>query len=209
VIEFSLQFPAADAEAFRAQLNRLINELGKAPEEAVRMATLALLRALRASTRKAPARARVTREKIMRPNLRTGRTRSITLQDAYVAHRFDPRTGSPRQLRISAQSLQEARESRLARIDYSGLARASWGWAAQALFPSSGERYSGRRPVRPTHSVDKRGSGNDYSITVVNKLDYIESAFNTGRGPAVSSALARASATLRGRIEQRLKGAIR
>ena len=205
MIDVNITFAREDMEAYREQMNRLVTLMGKEPKEAVRMATVALLKSLAASTRRAPKTARIRKATVQRVSLRTGKAVSRTLRNSYMAERYDRRTGQKRSIPVSAQTLEEAKASRYAQIRYAGLAKATWGWAAQRLFPTS-VRYDGRKPVRQTHSVQQQGDGNDFQVTVSNDLDYISKAFNTGRGPAVSSAMARAAATLKGRIDQRLKG---
>lgn len=208
MIDVNITFPREDMEAYREQMNRLVTLMGKEPKEAVRMATLALLKALAASTRKAPKTARIRKDTIRRINLRTGKVSSRTVQYSYLVERYDRKTGTMRNILLPATSLEEAKSARVAQIRYAGLAKASWGWSAQRLFPTS-VRYDGRKPVRQTYSVTQRGEGNGFSVTVSNDLDYISKALGGGRGPAVSSAMARAAVTLKNRIDRRLKGALK
>lgn len=208
MIDVNITFPREDMEAYREQMNRLVTLMGKEPKEAVRMATLAMLKALAASTRAAPKTARIRKDTIRRVNLRTGKVSSRTVQYSYLVERYDRKTGAMRSILLPATSLDEAKSARVAQIRYAGLAKASWGWAAQRLFPTS-VRYDGRKPVRQTHSVTQRGEGNDFSVTVSNDLDYISKALGGGRGPAVSSAMARAAVALKNRIDRRLKGALK
>lgn len=201
MIELSLMFPQADMQAFRTQMDRLITELGVAPEDAVRLGTIALLKSLRASTRRAPARRKVM-------VARSARNRRVNGQRIFKVDLYDRSTDAKITRSIFAGSLAEAKRSPLANIRYAGAARASWGWAMQKLFGSGRPNVKFNEPSGVI-STTKRGRGRSYEIEISNNLDYVSKAFNQGRGPAVSTAMARAASTLRGRIEQRLKGAMR
>lgn len=201
MIELSLLFPHADMQAFRTQMDRLITELGLAPEDAVRLGTIALLKSIRASTRRAPERRKVMVS-------RSARNRRVNGQRIFKVELYDRSTDSKTTRSIFAGSLAEAKRSPLANIRYAGLARASWGWSMQKLFGSGRPNVKFQEPAGVV-STTKRGRGRSYEIEISNNLDYVSKAFNQGRGPAVSTAMARAASTLRGRIEQRLKGAMR
>lgn len=207
MVQVSLQFDPNDVADFRRQIDRLINELGKSPEDAVRMGTVALLKALKSSTRKSAKTRKVRQDMVAKINLRSGRRSGVRVRNSYVVERW--RGGQLQKVPISAGSLAEAKQHPAAQIRYAGLAKASWGWAAKRLFGGGAGNDSVRNPRRAFLATSKTGSGGDFTVTIENTLDYVSQSFGGGRGPAVSTAMRRASNMMRGRIEQRLKGAMK
>lgn len=204
MVEVSIQVDRGTLNAFRAQMDRLVKELGKTPEDATRMGALALLKSLKTATKTAPARRKVRVDKTWNK-----KSRDASGNQRFLMRKFDRKTGSENDVQIWAPSLAEAKQSKLAVVHYRGLAKASWGWSAQRLFPSQKVGYAGRKPRREVFSVTQRGKGNGYEIVILNKLDYIGLALKGGESAAMSTAMRAATNTLFGRIEQRLKGKIR
>ena len=202
MVEVDIQVDRDTLNNFRAQMDRLVKELGKTPEDATRMGALALLKSLRTATKIAPARRKVRVDKTWHKKSRSGNRR-------FLMRKYDRRTGAENDVQIWAPSLAEAKQSKLAVIHYRGLAKASWGWAAQRLFPSQKVGYGGRKPQREVLAVTQRGKGNGYEIVIMNKLDYIGLALKGGESAAMSTAMRNATNTMFGRIEQRLKGKIK
>jgi|GEM_PF-3626201 len=204
MIAVNLQFSPADVAAFRAQMDRLTGELLKEPKEAVCAGSLALLKALAVSTRRAPEFRKVRKERIMKISLRSGKSRLVAT-GAFV---MDVR-GKPVVIAESKTPLAMAKTAEMARIKYAGLAKASWGWAAKKLFNKGAGMSGVPNPHRSFLTASATGKGDDYTVTVENRLGYISHAFNSKRGPAVATAMSRAAATIKGRIDQRIKGAIK
>ena len=204
MVEVSIQVDRDTLEAFRKQMNRYVTELKKTPEDATRMGALALLKSLRTATKIAPARRKVRVDKTWHK-----KSRDASGNQRFLMRKYDRKTGAENDVQIWAPSLAEAKQSKLAVMHYRGLAKASWGWAAQRLFPSQKVGYGGRKPHREAFSVTQRGKGNGYEIVVMNKLDYIGLALKGGESAAMSTAMRAATNTLFGRIEQRLKGRIK
>ena len=204
MVEVSIQVDRDTLNNLRAQMDRLVKELGKTPEDATRMGALALLKSLKTATKIAPARRKVRVDKTWNKKSRTARGNR-----RFLMQKFDHKTGSEKDVQIWAPSLAEAKQSKLAVMHYRGLAKASWGWAAQRLFPSQKVGYGGRKPQREVFAVTQSGKGNGYEIVVMNKLDYIGLALKGGESAAMSTAMRAATNTLFGRIEQRLKGRIK
>ncbi len=204
MVEVSMQVDRDTLNNFRAQMDRLVRELGKTPEVATRMGALALLKSLRAATKKAPARRKVRVDKTWKK-----KSRDASGNRRFLMRKFDRKTGSEKDVQIWAPSLAEAKQSRLAVLHYRGLGKASWGWAAQRLFPSQRVGYGGRKPHREAFSVTQRGTGNGYELVVMNKVDFIGLALKGGESAAMSTAMRAATNTMFGRIEQRLKGRIK
>ena len=204
MVEVSIQVDRGTLNDFRAQMDRLVKELGKTPEDATRMGALALLKSLKAATKTAPARRKVRVDKTW-----NRKSRDASGNQRFLMRKFDRKTGAEKDVQIWAPSLAEAKQSRLAVMHYRGLAKASWGWSAQRLFPGQKVGYEGRQPRREVFSVTQRGKGNGYEIVVMNKLDYIGLALKGGESAAMSTAMRAATNTLFGRIEQRLKGKIK
>ena len=204
MVEVSIHVDRGTLNDFRAQMDRLVKELGKTPEDATRMGALALLKSLKTATKIAPARRKVRVDKTW-----NRKSRDASGNQRFLMLKLDRKTGAEKDVQIWAPSLAEAKQSRLAVMHYRGLAKASWGWAAQRLFPSQKVGYAGRKPQREVFSVTQRGKGNGYEIVVLNKLDYIGLALKGGESAAMSTAMRAATNTLFGRIEQRLKGKIK
>ena len=204
MVEVSIQVDRDTLNDFRAQMDRLVRELGKTPEDATRMGALALLKSLKTATKIAPARRKVRVDKTWNK-----KSRDASGNQRFLMRKYDRKTGSENDVQIWATSLAEAKQSKLAVMHYRGLAKASWGWAAQRLFPSQKVGYGGRKPRREAFAVTQRGKGNGYEIVVMNKLDYIGLALKGGESAAMSTAMRAATKTLFGRIEQRLKGKIK
>lgn len=204
MVEVSIQVDRDTLNNLRAQMDRLVKELGKMPEDATRMGALALLKSLRTATKTAPARRKVRVDKTWHK-----KSRDASGNQRFLMRKFDRKTGAENDVQIWATSLAEAKQSKLAVMHYRGLAKASWGWAAQRLFPSQTVGYGGRKPQREAFAVTQRGKGNGYEIVVMNKLDYIGLALKGGESAAMSTAMRAATKTLFGRIEQRLKGKIK
>jgi len=204
MVEVSIQVDRGTLNDFRAQMDRLVKKLGKTPEDATRMGALALLKSLKAATKTAPARRKVRVDKTW-----NRKSRDASGNQRFLMRKFDRKTGAEKDVQIWAPSLAEAKQSRLAVMHYRGLAKASWGWSAQRLFPGQKVGYEGRKPRREVFSVTQRGKGNGYEIVIMNKLDYIGLALKGGESAAMSTAMRAATNTLFGRIEQRLKGRIK
>lgn len=201
MIELSLDFPREDIAAFRDQMNRLINELGKTPEEAARMGMVAALKSMRASTRKGRKFRRMRRSTSARNKRWQGK-------QLFVMERLDSETGKTSNIPLWFSDQGEAKSYKGRKIRYSGLAKASWGWSMKRLFPNGAGQNNVPRPRRAFMDVSQTGRGRDYAVAVSNDLQYISQTFNTGRGPAVATAMRRAAQTMKGRIDQRLKGAL-
>jgi len=204
MVEVSIQVDRGTLNNFRAQMDRLVKELGKTPEDATRMGALALLKSLKTATKIAPARRKVRVDKTW-----SNKSRDASGNQRFLMRKYDRKTGAEKDVQIWAPSLAEAKQSRLAVMHYRGLAKASWGWSAQRLFPGQKVGYEGRKPRREVFSVTQRGKGNGYEIVVMNKLDYIGLALKGGESAAMSTAMRSATNTLFGRIQQRLKGRIK
>lgn len=204
MVEVDIQVDRDTLNNFRAQMDRLVKELGKTPEDATRMGALALLKSLKAATKTAPARRKVRVDKTW-----NRKSRDASGNQRFLMRKFDRKTGAEKDVQIWAPSLEEAKQSKLAVIHYRGLAKASWGWAAQRLFPKQKVGYGGRKPQREVFAVTQSGKGNAYEIVILNKLDYIGLALKGGESAAMSTAMRNATNTMFGRIEQRLKGKIK
>lgn len=208
MIRTSIEFDPADVARFCHQLRRLSTELGMAPEDGVRVATISFARSMIASTVKGKSVRKVTPERIRRVNLRNGKSRAVKVGGSFLVEKWN-RDGTVENVRIFAASLAEAKASKAARIRYAGLARVSWGWALQRLFGTMPPAANVRRPVRPFMAVSKGGRGRDFEVSIENTLDYVSQSLSGGRGPAVSTAMSRAANTLRARIDRRITRATR
>ncbi len=199
MIAIGMDFSKRDVSAFTAQMNRLINVLGTEPKVAVRMGAVALLTALRASTKKSKKTAPVRTSK-------SGRGRRVNGKQIFYVEKYD-KDGKLYRRAIFANSLAEAKQDRSAQIFYHGLAKASWGWTMRRLFPNKAAPKAGFREPPNIIEATQTGDGRDYTISITNDLDYITQAFRTSGKTSVATAMRRASGTMKGRIDQRLKRA--
>jgi len=204
MIEISLNVDKADIAAFKWEMMRLQTALHMTPEDASRVGTIAALKSLAASTTKSKPRRKVTQERITVINFAKKTSKLVKVRESFVTEKW-LKDGTVQRVEIFAKSLAEAKQSPLAQIKYAGAARASWGWAQQRLFGNGGNANV-RKPTRPFMTATASGKGQEYGIDIDNTLDYITRAMQGGRGPAVATALGRASRAMKGRIDQRLKG---
>lgn len=198
----TMQFDNASYLAFQKQMARFGNILGNTPADAVRYGTIALCQALQTRTKKAPARRKV------RVSQTSRRKRLKNGDRIFVAEVLNRDTGGIRNSVIFARDLATAKLSPKARIVKTKLAWSSWGWAMHKLYQESPPSGSTAIATPPgTLEVSKSEKDGAASSSVVNKLDYISKAFNGGRGPAVSTAMAAAAGKMKGRISHMLKQA--
>ena len=83
-----------------------------------------------------------------------------------------------------------------------------WGWSMMRLFPGSNRMNVPFGEPRGALDASATGTGRDYTVMVSNSLNYVTKAFKSSGKQDVNSALRRATAVMRGRIDQRLKGAM-
>lgn len=203
MIETSIAFDQKGLNDFGHQLRRLADVCGYEPEKAVRMATVDLLKSLRASTIKS----KTTRT--IRPLDAKSRRRwkAKGMGDLpFVVERYDRKSDQIKETLIFAASLAEAKKARSAKVRYSGLARMSWSWAMRDLFATGPSAAPFKRPSGAV-AATKSGTSADHVIKIENRLEYVLSAFQ-GSGPrAVSTATARAAASMRKHIARKLEAA--
>lgn len=199
MIAVGMEFSKADTAAWQAQMNRLINVLGTEPKIAVRMGAVALLTSLRTSTKSSKKTATVRTSK-------SGRGRLVYGKQIFYVEKYD-KDGKLYRRAIFADSLAEAKQDRSAQIFYHGLAKASWGWTMRRLFPNKAAPKAGFREPPNIIEATQTGDGRDYTISITNDLDYITQAFRTSGMTSVATAMRRASGTMKGRIDKRIKGA--
>lgn len=201
----SIQFDPQDMADFDRQMHRRAEALGAAPEEAIRIGTIALLKSMRASTKISPKR-----RKVRRPTDRAAKKTRYKGNRLFIAEGMDRETGGIRKIQIWAPDLAAAKIHPKARIVKSGLAKNSWGWAMHALFQArsgSTDMFGQESAMAVSKFVDRQTG---YAEAVVeNKLGYITKALQGGRGPAVSTAMGRAARSMREVINQKIDKATR
>lgn len=203
-VTLNLQFDEASRAAFQRQLERFNRDLGNSPQDTLRVGTIALCRALQASTKVAPRRRKVTAS-------RTSRRQRLQGNRIFKAEALDKTTGATVYLPIFAPDLPTAKLHPKARIRKYGLARSSWGWAMQRLFGAPASARSGlTEPPGSVHVSKMIDRATGYAQAVIeNRLDYISKALQGGRGHALASAMARAAGAMKGRIDQAINKATR
>lgn len=233
MVAVSMEMNAADLSAFRAQMDRLRRELGRTPEEAVKIGMIAALTSMSASTKVAAKLRPIVKNK----DARAGKDARVALYGvnkyrkgrkyfspiyrggefgkylkyiskdkvlALVGDKWVPYEAGTGEFQIPGLMQHEKRK-----IANRGLAKQSWYIVLQRLYGTQVPNYNIRRPWRPFFRVSKIGLGFFHSVTMTHFLDYISKAMKQGGRQSVSTAMKRAAAKMKGRIDQRIKGAIR
>ena len=212
----------AAIKAFMDALARYETATKRSMKDAVRSATIDLVRSLRARTRR--SRKFIERMEISKSYLppkwikrgHSGRPlRRMQLirwgnGTNWLDHRFvyggeyvrGPRGGQRVRPFSEAQMRKEAQRS-YGQIRNWGLAKKSWGWFMKSLFRQSMQDENPRAKI-DSRMVDaqKRESDTEYSVVLVNKLEYIRKAMPPG---AMSIALRKATNLINHKIENGLR----
>lgn len=197
-------FSEDDLRLLETQMKRRVNELGDTPSTAVRIGTIALVRSMQASSKMSPRRRKVRVSQ-------TARRKRTHGNRIFIAQGMNRQTGGVKNIVIFAQNLSAAKQSPKATIKKWGLARASWGWGLRKLYGESTNGRPGLTMPAGTIEAEKLVDREDgyAQVIITNKLNYIAKALVGGRGPAVSTAYARAAGAMKGRIDQAVNKATR
>ena len=212
----------AAIKAFMDALARYETATKRSMKDAVRSATIDLVRSLRARTRK--SRKFIERMEISKSYLppkwikrgHSGRPlRRMQLirwgkGTNWLDHRYvyggeyvrGPRGGQRVRPFSEAQMRTEAQRV-YGQIRNWGLAKKSWGWFMKSLFHASMQDENPRAKI-DSRMVDaqKRESDTEYSVVLVNRLEYIRKAMPPG---AMSIALRKATNLINKKIESGLR----
>lgn len=200
----TLTFDPQDIESWKQQMRRLNTHLGETKLAAARVGGIALLRAIQSSTPFSRPRRKVRVAK-------SAKNRRANGNRIFAMETLNTTTGAMFNIPLFYPDLATAKLHPGAKIRNQGLARMSWGWAMQTLFKQySPANYRGHRPtdILRYYTENLDGTG-DVRIEIENRVRYMSNILQGGRGPAVSSAMARAAQTMKGRIDQALKQATR
>lgn len=209
-------------KAFMDALARYETATKRSMKDAVRSATIDLVRSLRARTRR--SRKFIERMEISKSYLppkwikrgHSGRPlRRMQLirwgnGTNWLDHRFvyggeyvrGPRGGQRVRPFSEAQMRKEAQRN-YGQIRNWGLAKKSWGWFMKSLFRQSMQDENPRAKI-DSRMVDaqKRESDTEYSVVLVNKLEYIRKAMPPG---SLAIAIQRATNSINKKIESGLR----
>ena len=212
----------AAIKAFTDALARYQTETKRDMRGAVRSATIDLVRSLRARTRR--SRKFIDRMEISKSYLppkwikrgHSGRPlRRMQLMrwgngTNWLDHRYvyggeyvrGPRGGQRVHPFSEAQMRREAQKN-YGQIRNWGLAKKSWGWFMKSLFRQSMQDENPRAKI-DSRMVDaqKRESDTEYSVVLVNRLEYIRKAMPPGM---MSIALRKATNSINHKIESGLR----
>jgi len=196
MVEMSLKFDEADIAAFNREMARIVDVLKKTPKDAVNMGTIALIQSLRASIRRGKKNRKVVESK-------SGSGKLVKGNKIFYVERWSKKKKQMVKVPILAESFEQAKLSPKANIKFSGLGIAVMSWTMMSLFNKGAPNVSFRQPsgIQRTSRVEK---GNEYGIDIENNTNYIP--FKTKGKQALTTAMMRATAAMRGRTEQRLKG---
>ena len=221
-IAFECEVSERGIADFIKALSRYQRETQRDMRSALRSVTIDLIRSLRARTRK--SRKFIERMEISKSYLppkwikrgHSGRPlRRMQLMrwgngTNWLDHRYvyggeyvrGPRGGQRVRPFSEAQMRREAQRN-YGQIRNWGLAKKSWGWFMKSLFHASMQDENPRAKI-DSRMVDaqKRESDTEYSVVLVNRLEYIRKAMPPG---AMSIALRKATNLINKKIESGLR----
>jgi hypothetical protein len=202
MIELSMSFPQDKVAELNRQIGRLIEVSGKLPEASVKRAMFFVLKSLSATTKVAKKQRKVERADFIQKRRKRSERNEGGLFKVQVYNR---KTGSEETRIFSADSLQEAKQKRIAQVYYAGLAKRSWGWAMRDLFGTAGDEVGFKRKPGMVETQTSK-STIDYSIKVSDNLRYIENSFKSKGKATIENLLTRASNQIRKDVERALEG---
>ena len=186
----TFEFPPNDLREFNRMLSLMESRLGKDTGESTRWGMYHAAKAAAASTKKAPKRRRLLRNK-------------------GVNEQF-PASEYPYMVKVWAQGREEPMEvfvdrvnAKERRIKRSGLAKNAWKWGITRMGMRAGARqgYASRRSV----VVDDKSKALNPEIAMTSVLPYAGKALKGSGNQAVSTIMRRASNSMRKYMERRLK----
>jgi hypothetical protein len=202
MIDISVSFPQAQVAELNRQIGDLIIISGKLPEQSVKRAMYFVLKSLSATTTVAKKTRKVERADFIQKRRKKDQRNEGGLFKVQV---FNKNTGSEETRIFSADSLQEAKQKRIAQVYWAGLAKRSWGWAMRDLFNTGGGEAGFKRKPGMVETQTEKSTIN-YSIRVADNLRYIEDAFKTKGKATLDNLLVRASNQIRKDVERALEG---
>lgn len=204
----TMHFDEADKAAFRNALERWHSDLATTPSECIQRGTIELCKSMRVSTKLSmkkrplvdpettgPFKSRKEKKDASYWYFKNGGRSKFWWAIGYKTNY----SGEERRFPIFADTKAQAKRSPKLNVKRRGLVAASWGWAMQKLFNVAGEKWNANlSEPNGAMSVSKmmdRESG--YAEVIIeNKLSYIDKALMGGKGPAVSTAMARAAKSM-------------
>ena len=202
MIELSMSFPQDQVAELNRQIGQLIQISGTLPEASVKRAMYFVLKSLSATTKVAKKTRKVERADFIQKRRKKNQRNEGGL---FKVQAFNRKTGAEETKIFQADSLQEAKQKRIAQVYYSGLAKRSWGWAMRDLFGTGGEEVGFKRKPGMVETQATKGII-DYSMKVSDNLRYIEDAFKSKGKATVDNILVRAANQIRKDVERALEG---
>lgn len=191
---FTIDFPTRDLAALRSQMERAGKDLHKSGGQAVKFGAWAVASSLGAST-KVSAKNRPVAE------IPTSRKKTKKFEITSF------KAGSKRVFPFYATGKRELLKSGIVRIGKKGLAKASWMWGIKKLGSSrgagSGSTASAKKTGRKVIDVTQALRGDNPSVTIRNKLDYVMEALRAGPQD-VETAMGRAARQMEKIINDRI-----
>lgn len=198
-----IDFPKEDVKDLFRQIERAQTELGKSLSNSVRWGGWFVAKSLGAAT-SVPASGVVKsgKRRSVEEVRGEGRARRGALK-TFRAKRYR-KGGRVSNFTFQAKSKSEANKSKLLKISYWGLAKASWMWAVKPLgagstfgFATSKAKDKAARAVEVIYRKDKH----DPMVKITNRLPYIREALSGGEA-RVSEAIGKASRNMERSIEK-------
>jgi hypothetical protein len=196
MVDFTIDFNEQDLADYDRLLERYQKELGLSPKKAGKIAMVNVLTSLKASTRKSKKHRKVKADSRLRRNEAGYPGRRRFRVEAY-------RKGVRADFYLYARSLGEAKSSRATKIRYHKLAYASWGWLQRDVFRSGAVAVGFGRPQGVVGSTVAEARG-FYSVSLVNRVEYMQRAFSSGGSGAVALALYRANRSMQKKLDEDL-----
>jgi len=194
MVEIDLDFNKADVQRFSNTIGYLQTELGWSPSRAGKYAFIMLLKSVRASTKKSKTKRKV--------KVAGRKKKGFVGRREFIVDSYD-KDGKFKPFSIFEGSLEEAKNSKFAAINRSGLAKQSWGWAMRDIFNTGTLPKVGfRRPSTAISGYAHESKGK-FSAKVTNRLKYIRSAFRTSGDNDIMTAMKHAA---KGMNEKIVKG---
>lgn len=226
-IDFECEVSKQDLANFTKALLRYKTETQRDMRDALRSATVDLIKSLRARTRKAPKMVPLSAFRLAQSDPKYLSKTNYGLIRRVVCKRFAPKKSfvawvpvhtvyKRRKLKnggiseswrqeSDAQILRHARQEH-GNIWNWGLAKKSWGWFMWRLFNLGRGGFDNPR-VRITHrhvegNINERRNPFKYDVTIVNRIRYIRKALAPG---ALAMAVQKATNSINAKIDKGLK----
>jgi hypothetical protein len=197
----SIEWPKADVDALWRQVERAQKELGKTLGQAVRFAAWSVARSLGTIT---------TMSKKVRPYRVVNEGRGVSKFKGGKKYEVTSmKKGKTKTFNVRAKSVSELKKMTQVKIGKAGLAKSAWMWGIRQIgggknIGMAGATDTAKKRGRMTIDVEKRLTGDDPFVKIINRLNYAENALIGGQS-AVSSTMGKAARSMERIIDENIK----